>query len=134
MNWKLVFQLSIFGLIMAFATAFLVPEKISGIFWLPIFIFCAYVIARVCRSRYFLNGFMVSIVNCIWITGVHLILYTRYVAFNPDMVQNLPHIFPNHPRRDMLVVGPVIGVISGLIIGLFAFIASKIVKPKQAAV
>jgi uncharacterized membrane protein len=50
------------------------------------------------------------------------------------MVQNLPHIFANHPRRDMLVVGPVIGVISGLIIGFFAFIASKIVKPKQAAV
>jgi len=28
----------------------------------------------------------------------------------------------------MLIVGPVIGVVSGLVLGLFAFIASKLVK------
>jgi len=132
MNWKIIFQLSLLGLIMAFATVFLLPEKISGIAWLPIFIFCAYVIARTCQSKHFLNGFMVSIFNCFWITSVHLILYKQHAALNPDMVQSMPHIFANHPRLDMGVMGLVIGVISGLILGLFAFIASKIVKPRLA--
>jgi uncharacterized membrane protein len=32
----------------------------------------------------------------------------------------------------MLITGPAIGVISGLILGLFAFVASKILKKKQS--
>jgi len=133
MNWKIIFRLSLLGLLMAFATVFFLPEKISGVAWLPIFIFCAYVIARTCRSKYFLNGFMVSIFNCFWITTVHTILYKQHETLNPDMVQSMPHLFVNHPRLDMVVMGAAIGVISGLILGLFSFIASKIVKPKAIA-
>jgi hypothetical protein len=39
MNWKIIFQLSIFGLIMAFATVQLIPERVEPIFWLFIFRF-----------------------------------------------------------------------------------------------
>jgi uncharacterized membrane protein len=35
---------------------------------------------------------------------------------------------PDSPRLMMLITGPVIGIISGLVLGLFAFIASKIFK------
>jgi hypothetical protein len=36
--------------------------------------------------------------------------------------------FTMSPRRMMLIAGPLIGIISGLVLGLFAFVASKIVK------
>lgn len=36
---------------------------------------------------------------------------------------------PLAPRVMMAVTGPIIGLLSGLVLGLFAFIASKIVKP-----
>jgi hypothetical protein len=55
-NWKIIFQLSIFGLIMAFATISLIPEKIEFVFWLVIFLFCAWVIAKVCNGKYFFQG------------------------------------------------------------------------------
>jgi uncharacterized membrane protein len=33
-----------------------------------------------------------------------------------------------HPRMQMLYTGPIVGIISGLVLGLFAFIAAKIMK------
>src|SRR6202000_357933 len=109
MNWKLIFQLSLFGLIMAFATISLIPEKLEWIFWLVIFIFCAYTIARVCTTKYFLNGFMVSIINCVWITAVHAIFCAAYMKNHPDMTpanMHLPAAMFIHPREAMLVVAP----------------------------
>jgi uncharacterized membrane protein len=135
MNWKIVFQLSIFGLIMAFGTISLIPEKFEPVFWIAIFIFCAYVIAKTCRSKYFLNGFCVSLVNCVWITAAHLIFYATYVANHPNaakMGQSMP--MQGHPRLLMLLMGPLFGIGFGLVLGLFSFIASKIVKPRQPAV
>ncbi|MBC7399568.1 MAG: hypothetical protein H7289_06460 [Mucilaginibacter sp.] len=127
MNWKLIIQLSFFGLIMAFATISLIPEKIEPAFWLVIFVFCAYVIAKVAPGKYFLHGFMVSIFNCIWITAAHGFFYDSYTAHHPDMAAMYKGI---HPRKMMLVYGPAFGVMFGVILGLFAFAASKIVKKK----
>jgi len=123
MNWKLSFQLSLFGLIMAFGTISLIPEKIEPIFWLVIFIFCAYIIARACTQKYFLQGLWVGLFNCAWITTAHFIFFDTYARYHADMV-----IHP-HPRLIMTLIGPVVGVLSGCIIGLFAIIASKLVKP-----
>jgi hypothetical protein len=134
MNWKIIFQLSVFGLIMAFATVSLIPETVEFVFWLAIFIFCAYVIAKVCTGNYFLHGFFVSLVNCIWITTAHILFYSSYIAHHPNIAKMATeHPFlPTHPRLAMLITGPVFGVVSGLFLGLFAFIASKIVTKKIA--
>ena len=134
MNWKLIIQLSAFGLIMAFATISLIPEKIEPAFWLVIFIFCAYVIAKVCTGKYFLQGFLVSLVNCVWITCIHIAFYSTYIAHHPNMAKMATDypMLPTHPRVAMLLTGPVAGIVSGLVLGLFAFIASKIVTKKVA--
>ena len=134
MNWKIIFQLSIFGLIMAFATVSLIPEKIEWVFWLVIFIFCAYVIAKVCPDKYFLYGFLVSMVNCVWITAAHILWYKTYSANHFDSVSKITNMLPaslaTHRRSSMAVVGPFFGVMFGIILGLFAFVASKIVNRK----
>jgi len=115
---------------MAFATVYFIPSNIEPLFWLIIFIVCAIVIAKKCSGKYFLNGFMVSIFNCVWITTVHLLLYSTYIANHHDMHEmlTLNNPFAGHPRLFMAVSGPVIGIISGLVLGLFSFIASKIIK------
>jgi hypothetical protein len=125
MNLKIILQLSVFGLIMAFATISLIPEKFEFPFWLVIFIFCAYVIARVCPGKYFLHGFLVSIFNCVWITVVHWIFYDKYASTHIDMTTMYNG---THPRLIMSGMGVAIGVVSGIVLGLFSFIASKMVK------
>jgi len=135
MNWKIIIQLSVFGLIMSVATVFLIPEMIEPAFWFAIFLFSAYVIAKACREKYFLHGFFVSLANCVWITAAHMIFYATYIANHPSvakMAEEHP-ILPSHPRLAMLITGPVFGIASGLVLGLFAFIASKIVKKKVPA-
>jgi len=127
MNWKLIIQLSFFGLIMAFATISLIPYKIEPAFWLVIFVFSAYVIAKVCTGKYFLQGFIVSLINCLWITLAHFWFYDSYAANHADVVAMYTG---NHQRQKLLEFAPIFGVACGIIQGLFAFVASKMVKKK----
>lgn len=129
MNWKLIFSLSLFGLAMAIATVYVIPSNIEPFFWLVIFIICAFIIARRCSSKYFLHGLLVSLVNSVWITAAHVILFHTYIENHPQeatMMEKMP--MPTSPRLMMIIMGPIIGFISGLVLGLFSLIASKIVK------
>jgi hypothetical protein len=129
MNWKLIIKLSMFGFAMAFLTVYFIPSNIEPVFWLIIFIACAYLIAKNCSEKYFLNGFMVSLFNCIWITAVHILLFNTYIGNHPqeaEMMHKMP--MPTHPRLMMLLTGPVVGVVSGLVLGSFSYIASRMVK------
>jgi hypothetical protein len=129
MNWRLIFQLSFFGLAMALLTISLIPTSVEPFFWLIIFIVCAYIIAKRCSGNYFLYGFLVSMVNCIWITAVHIFFYNSYVAHHPEMQSMSAHLpLPNHPRLMMLFTGPVFGAVFGLILGLFSFVSAKLMK------
>ena len=128
MNWKIILQLSIFGLIMAIGTVSLIPQNIEWMFWLPIFIFCAFVIAKVCPDKYFLYGFLVCLVNCFWIIVVHVLFYKSYIPTHISMFTSMPLPLGNHPRWVMIISGPIFGILSGIVLGLFSIIASKIVK------
>jgi uncharacterized membrane protein (UPF0136 family) len=131
MNWTLIFKLSLFGLAMGIATAFFIPSNIEGVFWLVIFVICAYLIAKNCTFMYFANGFCLSLLNCVWIIAAHLIFFKPYMAGHAQEAAmyngNLYHL---SPQTAMIIIGVVIGLLSGLVQGLFAFIASKIVKSK----
>ena len=135
MNWKLILSLSLFGLAMGIATVYVIPSTIEPVFWLAIFCVCAYVFAKQQTSGHFLHGLMLGIVNSVWVTGAHVLLFATYVANHPqemEMMRSMP--LPDHPRWMMLIMGPIIGVISGLVIGLFSFLAVKMVKSgRQAA-
>ncbi|MGZ3871452.1 MAG: hypothetical protein ACXVJD_00970 [Mucilaginibacter sp.] len=133
MNWKLILQLSIFGLIMALGTVSLIPQNFEPAFWLVIFIFCAYVIAKVCSGRFFLHGFLTGLVNCIWITAAHCIFFQKYMANHKrmgTMLTDLPASLSTHPRLATAIMGLSLGILSAIILGLFALVASKLAVKK----
>ena len=134
MNWKLIFQLSLFGLAMAFATVFWIPSNIEPVFWLFIFVIVAYLIAKKASGKYFLHGFCVSLVNCVWIIIVHIIFADNYLLNHPQEAEMVTKMGMNSPRLMMLITGPIVGIISGLILGLFSLVASKIINKKVAKV
>lgn len=132
MNWKLIFQLSLFGLAMAIGTIYFIPSSVEPFFWLAIFLLCAYLIANKAPGKFFLHGFLVSLVNCVWVTAAHVILYKAYAAGHIAEIDQMRGIIASlSPRKTMLVIGPVIGILSGLVLGLFSFIASKIFRRKK---
>ena len=134
MNIKLILGLSMFGLFMAIATVFFIPSSIEPFCWLAIFVICAYLVAKNAPGKYFLHGFVTSLVNCVWITSAHILLFTQYAANHAQEMQmsNNMGFLAGHPRKMMLVMGPLIGIASGLVLGLFCFIAGKIMKKKPA--
>ncbi|HEV7967324.1 MAG TPA: hypothetical protein VGP19_07135 [Candidatus Acidoferrales bacterium] len=133
MNWKLILQLSLFGLAMGIATVFLIPSKIEPAFWLVIFLICAYVVAKRSPFRPFLHGLLLGLANSVWITAAHVLLYDSYIARHPQeaaMMQTMT--LPAPPRVIMAVTGPVVGLVSGVILGLFALGAGRLAKSPRA--
>jgi len=54
---------------------------------------------------------------------------------HPDMgpdKMRVPAQMLNHPREVMLIMAPIFGALSGMFQGVFAFIASKVVKSDVA--
>jgi len=129
MNWKLIFSLSLFGLAMAIATVSLIPANIEPVFWLIIFIICAAIISKHLSSRFFAHGFMISMVNCVWIVAVHVLMYKTYLASHPD-VAKMSETMPmgNHTRTMMVITGIIAGIISGIVLGLFCVVGAKLRK------
>jgi hypothetical protein len=129
MNWKLILQLSLFGLVMAFATVFVVPSNLEPLLWLPIFIVCAWLIARFAPRLHFLHGLLLGVVNSVWITAAHMAFFDQYLAHHAKEAGMMrSSTTPIPPRLLMACVGPVIGVVSGVLIGLLALVAVWILR------
>jgi len=132
MNWKLILGLSLVGLAMGLATVFWIPSNVEPFVWLVIFVFSAIVIAKRCGSRPFVHGLLVSVANSVWITGAHVLLFDQYLAHHPQeasMMQAMAR--PDLAREMMAVLGPVIGGISGVVLGFFSLIAFKLAERKR---
>lgn len=130
MNWKLIFLLSLVAIPMAFGTVYFIPSYIEPGLWIVIFLFSAYVIARFCSGKYFLNGFMLSIFNCVWITAIQFMLFDAYYKNHPYLAEMKDATY-EQMHLGVLIIGPITGIISGLILGLFSWATAKIIKRKQ---
>ena len=131
MNWKLIFSLSLFGFFMAVGTVYFIPSNIEPIFWIAILLIDAFLISKFAAGKYFLHGFFTCLGNCVWVTGAHVLLFTAYAANHADEMKMMADgPLAMHPRVMMLLVGPVIGIVTGIILGLLSIGASKIFKKK----
>jgi len=133
MDWKLILALSGFGVAMGVATVFVIPSNAEPACWLAIFLFCAFAIARRSPGQHFLHGLAVSLVNSVWITASHVLLFEQYMAHHPQeaaMMRSMP--VPESPKVMMVLFGPIFGCMFGLVLGVFSFVAGKLVKPAPA--
>ena len=131
MSWKLIFLLSLFGVGMAVASLFGFTRGIEPFLWLLIFLLYAWWIAKHAPGKYFLHGLLVSVLNGIWISIIHVAFFSSYVKNNPEMLEAFSNLPPSlSPRLMTLIIGPIVGVLFGVIAGLFALVGAKIVRRK----
>lgn len=130
MNWKLIGMLSLSGLFMGVSTAFFIKSDIEIYVWIPIMLLIAFFIAKQATSKYFLHGFLVSFISAFWILLAHSIFWDNFYELNKVSMdadfQSMPKEFSM--KALMLIATPIIGAFFGLIQGLLAFVASKLVK------
>ncbi len=127
MSFKLIFALSLFGLAMGVATVFVIPSHIEPWCWLGIFVVSAYVIAKRAPAKYFLHGLCVSLLNSVWITGIHFALYDKYIATHAKEAAMMAQAQFATPKVMLLISGPVAGLVSGIVLGFIAWVMSKLV-------
>jgi hypothetical protein len=132
MNRKLVFQLSLFGLALGVATVFAIPPLVVLGLWLAVFFICAVTIARKGVPRPFGHGLIVSILSSLWFNGVHVIFFNAYAARHAQEVASMVEQSTASPRLMILAMGPIMGMGSGLVLGLLCLIASKMIGPATA--
>ena len=112
---------------MGASTALGISMMVTTILWLAIYGACVFVIASRCSGNYFLNGFMLSLVNIVWVTGFHVIFYKTYLTNNPAielLYTLLP--FSESPRLGMIFMAPILGSFFGLLVGFFSFLVAKV--------
>jgi hypothetical protein len=127
-------MLSLFGAAMAVGTVFVIPSSIEPAFWLTIFATCGFLIAKKAPGKYFLHGLALSLINSVWVTSAHILFVTTYLANHPQeaaMTAKMP--LPDSPRLMMAMMGPVIGLASGIVQGAIAWGVSRIVNRGSVA-
>ena len=123
MNWKLIFLLSGFGILMGLATVYIIPAGVETIIWLIILVFCAWVIQKVLKTRYFIHGFLVCMINSLCVTGAHLFLSSAYLAHHPEEAASYAKLQSEYHvsmTQAMLLFSPFIGLMSGLFLGILS--------------
>jgi hypothetical protein len=129
MNWKLIFSLNLFAVVIGTVSLFGWTGHFEWLIWLVVFVIYAWLIARNAPGRFFLHGFMVSLINGVIIGVIHAVFLRFYLLHNLEIALNLRKLPPNLDLRWLtLFVGPIVGALLGIISGLFAWIASKIVR------
>jgi len=131
-DWRLILTLSLFGLAMAIGTVSTIPSSVEPVIWLAIFVICAFVIARYRSRRHFLHGLLSGLLNSVWVTSAHIIFFSTYIDHHPKeatMMSSMP--LPNSPRLMMALVGPLVGIVTGTIIGVLALVVGRFVRPKE---
>ena len=104
MNWKLILSLSTIGVLMGIAGRVGLTGGIEGILWIVIGIVCAIQIAKRVAGEHFLHGFMVGLIG-----GLVMPLLWNGI-----------------------LLAPFISLVSGIVFGLFSWVAGKIVRKGTA--
>src|SRR5204862_539998 len=81
-----------------------IPSKLEPFCWLAIFVVCAWLIAQHAPRLLFLHGLMVGVVNSVWITAAHALLFDPYMAHHPAEAEMMQRSIVHAPRLMMLIV------------------------------
>lgn len=128
MNWILVGLLGSLGLVTALLSTHGYTRGIEPFLWLILGVFAALVVARVAGQRYFLHGLAIGL--C-WgaLNGLtQAALFATYMANNPESARQFGDSGPPIPPRLMfLVMGPLIGLVTGVVLGGLCWAGHRVV-------
>ncbi len=135
MKWTLILRLSAIGLVLALGSIVFISPNLEPLLWLAVFLYYAYAIGNGTRTWRFFHGLLLGILNSVWVVLTHDAFLTRYLGGHPREVQmlNMVHSagLPVGPRLIMSFTGVTVGVLEGVVIGVFAIVAGMMVKPTR---
>lgn len=131
MNWKLILLLSLSGILIGLANVYVIPAKYSAVVEMPVYLGCAYVLARVQERKHFVHGVVVGVICAILATAVRIVLVEQYLTHQyVDAAQYRKLAAESHGTitQVLMLMGVLFTILSGLVTGLFALAAGKIIN------
>jgi hypothetical protein len=133
MNWRLIISLSLLGIIFGIASVLGFTSGREWLAWLCIGIYSAWRFARRSREELFLHGFYLGILAGFFSSLIQALFVSTYLSNNPRMVEAL-NALPQglHPAAIVLIMGPIIGTVSGVAFGVLAVVIGKLARRKPS--
>ena len=134
MNWKLIGLLAGFGVLMGVASVLGLTKGIEGLLWLVIGIICVLGIVSRAPTRSFLHGFLVGLIGGAVAPIIQFLFFAAYMANNPELSKRFAEIPGGmEAKYFFLMLTPVIGLGSGLVLGLVCWLVAKLAGRKRVA-
>lgn len=134
MNCELIGLLGGFGVLMGVASVLGFTNGMEGLLWLVIGIICVVFIVWRAPLRPFLHGFFVSLIGGAVAPVIQSFFFSAYMANNPELSNRFAEIPGGLDARYFVVMlAPIIGLISGLVLGLASWVAAKLVGRNRTA-
>ena len=120
MNYKFILPLLLFGVLMGFAAVKGLLANLELMYWLFIYLVCGLVLAKTSRQKYFLNGFVLGICISIVASLIQILFFDEYLLNNSEVNMELSKLPSSaEPKSFFIMIAPIIGLISGLVLGVF---------------
>lgn len=117
MNWFIILLFSLFGIVMGALAVKGYTQKIEPFLWLCFGIVVALVLSRNIDHKPFLHGLFIGLAWGIANGLIQSAFFDRYLSNNPSIQQNFDKVTFIKARYFPLLTGPVIGLITGLVLG-----------------
>lgn len=126
MNFKL-WLLTLFGVVMGFATVYGLTQKNEFYYWLLIGVVTAFAISKITSEKIFVKSTVVGLFMGIFTGIIQYVMFNTYLENNPDSIDGFKEIpLSLAPQYVLLFSAPFTGIVFGLFIGLIAYLFIKV--------
>jgi hypothetical protein len=126
MDWKVIIILSAIGLIMGLLSVKGFTQKLEPFLWLLFGIATSLVLSKNIDNKTFLHGLLIGLSWGIINGLTQSVFFDTYLSNNPQLQQNFSKTSFMQPKYFVLVTGPIIGLITGLVLGGLSLLLKKV--------
>ena len=126
MDWKLIILLSSFGIVMGLLSVKGFAQKLEPFLWLLFGIITSLVLSKNISEKTFLHGLLIGLAWGV-VNGVtQSVFFDTYIANNSYLQEGFKKTTFIQPRYFVLITGPIIGLITGLVVGGLSLLLKRI--------
>jgi hypothetical protein len=126
MSWSLIALLSLPGLLMGLLSVWGITRKREPYFWFVFTCIVAVLVARRAPDNFFMHGLYIGIGWGIANGLIQSLFFHNYLSANPTLRSGYQKVRIMPMRFFPLLTGPVIGLVTGLILGSICMLTHRV--------
>ncbi|MDD5088796.1 MAG: hypothetical protein PHI18_08365 [bacterium] len=134
MNWTLILLVSLISILIGLVSLFGLMDVNPWIVGAFTCVISALILGRFSRRKYFMHGFWAGVIGSLVSTMLMYLFWDTYLASNPAIADKLAQMPQGMDARTMTLISSIFGAaISGVVMGLLAWLAGRIFGEPEAA-